>query len=126
MVSGALLGIKWTVCEADHSPPSSVDVEAVPPFTYVIMARCLIKHRYNCISQLSSEYKQKYLPNCLKILNERLLPTLQSKVIFEMLADAWLVQRFLPLMGPRDLDDLLMLNIHKPSAMGICLLFFKI
>jgi hypothetical protein len=81
-ISGALLGIKWTVCEAEHSPPSSVDVEAVPPLTYVIMARCPIKHRYNCISQLCFEYKQKYLPNCLKILNERLFPTLQSKVIF--------------------------------------------
>jgi hypothetical protein len=105
--------IKWTVCEADHSPPStrSVDVEAVPPLIYVIMARCLTKHRYNCISQLSSEYKQKYVPNCLKILNERHFPTLQSKVIFEMLVDTWLVEKFLPLMGPRDLDDLLMFSV---------------
>jgi len=27
----ALLGVKWTVCEADHSPPCGVDVEAAPP-----------------------------------------------------------------------------------------------
>jgi len=28
-------------------------------------------------------------------------------------------------MVPGDLDDLLMLNTYKISAMGICLLFFK-
>jgi hypothetical protein len=52
LVPGALsLGVKRPVCEADYSPPSSVDVKNGWSYTstpqYVFMAWCLIKHRDN-------------------------------------------------------------------------------
>jgi hypothetical protein len=44
------LWVKWTECEADHSPPSSAKRMhgAIPPLPqYVFMAWCLVKHRDN-------------------------------------------------------------------------------
>jgi hypothetical protein len=41
------LGVKWLGCEADHSPPSSAEVEYVWSYTstphYIFMAWCLVK-----------------------------------------------------------------------------------
>jgi hypothetical protein len=46
-----LLGVKWPGREADHSPPTSVDVKNAWSYTstpqYVFMAWCLVKHRDN-------------------------------------------------------------------------------
>jgi hypothetical protein len=44
------LGIKQPGREADHSPPSSVEVKSgvIPPLLqYAFMALCLVKHRDN-------------------------------------------------------------------------------
>jgi hypothetical protein len=48
-VPGALsLGVKQLGCEADHSPPSSAEVRAIPALPkYAFMVWCLVKHRDN-------------------------------------------------------------------------------
>jgi len=48
---GLSLGIKGLGHEADHSPPTSVEVKNAWSYTsipqYTFMAWCLVKHRYN-------------------------------------------------------------------------------
>jgi hypothetical protein len=49
-LAGALSpGVKWTGREADHSPPPNTKVKNAWNYTstlpYVIMARCLVKHK---------------------------------------------------------------------------------
>jgi hypothetical protein len=57
-VPGALsLGVKRPGREADHSPPSSAEVNNARSYTstpqYVFMAWCLVKHRDNLPSQIT-------------------------------------------------------------------------
>jgi hypothetical protein len=60
-VPGALsLGVKRLGLEADHSPPSSVEVKNAWSYTstpqYVFMAWCLVKHRDNFTFYLVVQY----------------------------------------------------------------------
>jgi hypothetical protein len=59
-VTGALsLGVKWLGREADHSFPSSAEVDNAWSYTstpqYVFMAWCLVKHRDNFTLTISGE-----------------------------------------------------------------------
>jgi hypothetical protein len=51
-IAGTLsLGVKRSVCEADHLPPCSAEIKNVWSYTstpkYVFMAWCVLKHRSN-------------------------------------------------------------------------------
>jgi hypothetical protein len=51
--------------EADHSPPSSAEIENAWSYTstpqYVFMARCLVKHRDNFTFTLSEKQKKRFV-----------------------------------------------------------------